>query len=56
MESKASDTEYEATKTGSIDWAESEWFQVWMQLSRRVDDKARTRSQGVSPNKEITSR
>jgi len=35
METKAPQTESESRKTVAIDWAESEWFQVWLRLARR---------------------
>jgi hypothetical protein len=56
MESKAFNSEYEGTKTVAIDWAESEWFQVWMRLSRHADDKPRSQSQATLPKKEMAGR
>jgi len=56
MESKSSNSEYEAIKTVAIDWAESEWFQVWMRLSRRADDEPKTRPQLILPKKEMAVR
>jgi len=56
MESNTSNSEYEGTKTIAVDWAESEWFQVWMRLSRHADDKPRSQSQVTSPKKEMAAR
>jgi hypothetical protein len=56
MESKLSNTESEAIKTLATDWAESEWFQVWMRLSRHADDKPRSQSQVTLPKKEMAAR
>ena len=41
MQSQSQQTRAESKHNIPIDWAESEWFEVWLQLGRHIDPDQR---------------